>query len=109
MSSNFAKYIKERAGKEIVEDSKGFATYFFQDDFVYIEDLYVIPEARKEGIASRYADEIANIAKSKGYSKMLGSVCPSASGATSSIQVLISYGFKVLKSTDNMIYFIKEI
>ena len=42
-----AKYIYEREGKYCEESEIGFATYSFGDDYVYIEDLYVLPEYRK--------------------------------------------------------------
>lgn len=107
--SHYANYIKERLNKQIYEDENGFATYFEENDYIYIEDIYVIPEKRKEGIASYYADHIAKIAEANGYKKLLGSVVPSANGSTESIKVLISYGFKLASSHDNIIYFIKEI
>lgn len=109
MDSNFAQYIKERAGKSIVESEKGFATYFYQDEFVYIEDIFVNAEHRKSGVATEFADRIAEEAKNLGYAKMLGSVCPSANGSTASLKVLLAYGFKLFKSLDNVIYLSKEI
>lgn len=107
--SHFGNYIKERLDKHIIEDENGFATYLYENDYVYIEDIYVVKEKRKENIASAYADKIAQIAKSKGYDKMLGSVCPTAKGATTSLKVLLGYGFKVLSAEHDIIYFIKEI
>ena len=107
--SNFAKYIKERENKEVIEDEYGFATYLYENDYVYIEDIYVIPEKRKDKIASKYADAIALEAKELGYNKMLGSVVPSSPNSTISLKVLLGYGFKLLSSQENMIYFIKEI
>jgi len=108
-STHYGKYIKERTGKNILEKPYGFATYLFEGDYVYIEDIYVDKEARNNTKASHMADEIAEIAKSKGVNKMLGSVCPSTAGATESLKVLLGYGFKLLSSEPNMIYFIKEI
>lgn len=109
IQSNYAKYIKEREGKSIVEDENGFATYSFQEHMVYIEDIYVIPEKRKMNVASKYADIIAEEAKKLGYNQLLGSVVPTANGATTSLKVLLGYGFKVYAASDNIIYFIKDI
>ena len=72
-------------------------------------DIYVEPDHRRSNIAALMADEIAKIAKTQGYSKMLGSVCPQAQGATNSMKVLLAYGFKLAFCTENMIYFQKEI
>lgn len=109
MDSNYAKYIKEREGKNIIEDEHGFATYLFQDDFVYIEDIYVVPESRKLNKASKYADEICKIAKNDGYSKAMGTVNVLAAGATRNVTVLIKYGFEITSTNDNIIYFMKSI
>ena len=107
--SNYALYIEEREGKFIVEDERGFATYLFLPEHCYIEDIFVQEAFREHYVATEYADQIAKLAKAKGYSKLLGSVCTQAKGATASIKILIGYGFKVLNSEKNMIYFEKNI
>lgn len=107
--SLFGQYISEREGKEIVEDSQGFATYFYVNDGVYIENIFVDKDFRHSGIASKYADQIAKIAKDKGFSKMYGSVRPSANGSTPSLKVLLSYGFSLHSSAVDAIVMVKEI
>lgn len=107
--SLYAQYITERLNKQIIEDSEGFAVYYFENDYVYLEDIYVIPEKRKTKKASEMADKIASIAKKAGYNKMLGSVVPTANNSTTSLKVLMGYGFSLLAAQDNIIYFIKEI
>ena len=107
--SLFADYINERGTKHIVESDKGFATYLFDSGLCYIEDLYVVPEHRKSGEASRLADEISNIAKKKGCRQLLGSVVPTANGSTDSCKVLFAYGFRLLKTEHNQIWFIKDL
>lgn len=109
MKSLHGQYLKERENKEIIESEKGFATFFFENDYVYLEDIFVNKKHRRSGECYKMADEVAKIAKEKGYKKMLGSVCPSAPSSTESLQVLINYGFKLASSTDNMIYFIKNL
>lgn len=107
--SLYGQYIKERENKDIVEDDYGYATYFFINDGVYIQDIYVHPDHRHSNIASKYADEIANLAKQKGYKKMYGSVVPSMSHSTSSLKVLLSYGFRLESSERNAIIMVKDI
>src|SRR5210317_1124304 len=96
--SLFGEYIKERLNKSIIEDEHGFATYFpaFNNEYMYIEDIYVKPEFRKKDKASIYADEISEIARKKGIKKLLGSVDINANAATESMKVLFAYGFKLL-------------
>lgn len=107
--SLYGRYISEREGREILEDERGFATYTFTKDGIYIQEIYVLPEFRQEGVASQYADVIAGIAKANGLSKLFGSVCPSAKGSTASMKVLLAYGFEIESAAINMIYLVKNI
>lgn len=107
--SNFAMYILEKDGKQIIEDENGFATYYFIEEGCYIEDIFVVKDKRKEGIAAKYADQIADIAKKAGINTLIGSVRVEIENPTASVSVLIAYGFKVIKAEDGMIWFNKEI
>jgi ribosomal protein S18 acetylase RimI-like enzyme len=109
MESNYALYIKEREGKEIIEDEKGFATFVINDKECYIIDIFVKEEHRKEKIASKYADQITEFAKVNGCLYLTGSVCPSAKGSNESLKVLLGYGFELQSSINNMIFFRKVI
>jgi ribosomal protein S18 acetylase RimI-like enzyme len=104
----WAKYIKEREGYDSLETEHGFATYIISGEDCYIRDIYVDPDFRQTGIASDMADEITKIAKASGCKRLLGSVCPNANGVTTSMKVLLSYGFEFLGVKD-LIYFKKEI
>ena len=107
--SLFGQYIYERQNKSILEDEFGFATYYFQNDCCYIEDIYVVKEKRKENIASKYADKIAEEAKAKGMKYLVGSVKPSTNGSTVSLKVLLGYGFQLVAAQEDFIWFKKEI
>lgn len=108
--SKYAEYIKEREDKEIIEDSRGFATYQFLDsDKCYIESIYVRPDYRNTNVASEMADKVASIAKAKGCNKLLGSVSPTTKNSTASLKVLLAYGFDLDSSTNNLILFSKDI
>lgn len=107
--SLYSNYIQERTNKRIIETDKGYATYINYEDGIFIEDIYVLPEFRKTGEASKLADKITDIAKQNGYKQIFGAVCPSANGSTDSLKVLLAYGFKLKSSIENYIYFYKEI
>lgn len=107
--SLFAQYIKERENKEIVESEEGFATYFYLNDGVYIENIYVREDSRNKGTASKFADCIAQVAKSKGFSKMYGSVIPTTNNSTDSLKVLLSYGFRLDSAVNNAIIMVKDL
>ena len=107
--SLFGQYIYERQNKCILENEFGFATYYFQNDCCYIEDIYVVREKRKSGLASEMADKIAEEAKSKGMKYLIGSVKPSTSGSTASLKVLLAYGFQLVSAQEDFIWFKKEL
>lgn len=108
--SLYAQYIAERAGRGIVETDQGFATFdYISDDTVYIVDLYVVPEARKSGVASSIADKICEEAIKAGKKFLLGSVDTTAKGAEESIKVLKAYGMQLHKEAKPMLFFAKQI
>lgn len=108
--SMYGEYVNERLGQFIIETEQAFITYRYQDDkTVYIVDLYVRPESRKDKVASRIADLVVEEAKRKGCTRLLGSVVPSAKGSTDSLKVLLGYGMKLDSSANDFIIFSKEI
>lgn len=110
MSSLYAKYLKERTADHIIETPRGFASYrYISEKTCYIIDIYVIPEERKQGYASKLANYIATRAKSKGCTELIGTVCPSANNADASIKTLQAYGMSVKSAQNDLIIFSKEI
>lgn len=107
--SLYSDYIKDRGDLEILETEDGFATYSISGQECYIVDIYVIPEKRQKKLASQFADQIAEIGKSKGCKYLTGSVNLSIKNPTHSMKVLLAYGFKFLKNTNSMLYFYKEL
>lgn len=107
--SLYAQYIEERANKYILETEIGFATFSYGPEHVYLEDVYIVPEHRNLKNASKFADEVALIAKEQGKKQLISSVCPQANGSTTSLKVLLGYGFELLNSDNNLIYFVKDI
>lgn len=71
--------------------------------------MYVKPEFRILGVAKKMADSIVLEAQEKSFTKFLGSVCPSAKGATLSLQVLLAYGMSLKSASDNFILLEKDI
>lgn len=107
--SMLLEYFKEREGAESIETDEGFATYIISDSECYLKDIFVRPEFRKAGTATRIANEVVRIARLKGCTFLTGSVCPKAKNSTASLQVLIGYGMELFSSQDNLIIFKKDI
>lgn len=111
----YARYLREREGKEIMEHEHGFTIYGYNCvpgiDFphVYIQDNYVEPAHRKKGIAKQMADKICAQAKAGGFRVLLGSVDGNAKGAHESMLVLLAYGMKLHAISGTTAWFTKEI
>lgn len=108
--SLYSEYLAERTGDHILELEHGYAVYRFIDKHqVYIVDIYVRPHSRKSGLAALMADSIVEEARAKGCTELLGTVCPSANNASTSIDVLRAYNMTVSRLGDNLIVFRKDI
>lgn len=111
MASLYAQYILERTNDRILETPSGYATYRYLPDgqSVYIVDIFTLPEDRKRGDAAALADSIACEAKARGCTEMIGTVVPSTKGSTTSLKVLLGYGFTLHSASNDVIVFKKEI
>ena len=105
----FAYIAERRPDCKVLKNEKGFAVYSYTDDYVYIEEIYVKPEFRKENIASQLSEAIQQEAKDNGCLRMLGSVSASAEGSTDSIRVLLAHGMTLMSSQDDLIWFYKDL
>jgi ribosomal protein S18 acetylase RimI-like enzyme len=107
--SLWADYLEERLGRTTLEFEHGLIMYSFTDTHCYIIDIYVKPEHRQKYYASAMADHVSKIAKDAGYTKLLGTVQPTANGSTNSMKALFGYGFKLLSCDSQAIYLEKGI
>lgn len=105
----WSQYIKERENLDSIEDDSGFATFSINGEECYIRDIWTDPKYRQLNLASKLADKIVEIAKSKGCKYIIGTVCPTANNSTASLQVLLGYNMTLIKSIDNLIIFRKDI
>lgn len=110
LDSMYEEYLKERLGDLTVKSDFGFATYRYLEDrkAVYIVDIFVRHQYRKDGHASMLADKIGKEAKAKGYPQMIGTVVPSTKGSTESLKALLAYGMTLESATNDLIIFKKD-
>ncbi len=109
--SHYADYMAEREGISVLETESGFASYRIDGEKCWILDIYVAPEYRKSYAASSMADAVTSIAREQGCTLLVGSVAPDTNGATTSLRVLLGYGFDLygIDHAKNLIMFVKEI
>ena len=110
MKKLFEAYVEERgAGSLIHYTEEGFITYHLTEDEVFVEDLYVIPEAREKGTATKFADYLCEIGKKNGAKFFTGGVYKLAKNASTSRKVLKAYGMTLYSEDDEMEWYLKEI
>jgi hypothetical protein len=108
--SLFSQYIQERTDRQVLEAEHGFATYIINPNkTVYIEDLYIVPEQRKSGLASKFTNDIIEIAKLQGCTKLYGSVVPTTKTSTESLKAFLAFGMRLDSSTNDFIVLSKDI
>jgi ribosomal protein S18 acetylase RimI-like enzyme len=107
--SLYSDYLKETNLKQILELESGFATYHLLGEECYIEDIYVLPDLRKSNKATELALNIEHVARQQGCKYLTGSVNTNIKDPTSSMKVLLAYGFKFLRSEPKIIWFIKQL
>lgn len=111
MVSFYGEYISEREGYSLIEDEYGFASYIINDaeNLVYIRDIFVTANYRRKKNCFGYADKIVELAKARGCTKLVGSICVASNGSTESMKMMLAYGFKLKSLHGSMIYLEKEI
>ncbi len=107
--SAYGLYINEREGKFIVEDTRGFATYLYMPEAVYIEEMFVKQPFRKLGVGGEIAEEIYKLARARGLKKAVTTIAPRAGGSTESLKAIVAHGFKLDSSNLELIYLVKDI
>jgi len=105
----YRQYLKEREGVNLLDYEWGFATYSFEEDCVYLQDIYIVPERRGEGLGVQLMNEVASIAKTREYEIMMGSVDDQANGCERMKKVMKHLGFSEFKKLSGVTYYIKEI
>lgn len=105
----YVQYVEEREGAEFVEHEHGFAVYKLQSDHCYLQDIFVEPEYRQSGLGVELMNKVIAVAKGHGHTKLVGSVVPSTPFGDKMIKIMLGLDFKLLSSSQDIIYMVKEI
>lgn len=105
----YAAYLKERENLDILETEFGFAIVREMPDCLYLQDIYVKPEFRKQGKGREMLLVVEDAAKEMGFKKVLGSCCPPAAGSDASLRAILACGFTLLSCDKDIIYLVKEL
>jgi len=107
--SLYGKYVEEKEDRDIIEGKDYFLTYKFEKEWCYIVDMYVTPVKRAKGLMTKISLQCEEIARKKGYTKMLGSVDISTNCPEISAIAMMRHGYKLFKLVGSVIFFIKDL
>ncbi len=108
--SLYAEFIKEHEDFETLEyPDIGFASYRISGQECYIKNIFITKVHRSQKISYKMQEDITSIAKEKGCTYLLGTVCPYSRSATFSMAGLIKDGFKFHRYDSSLMYFTKQL
>jgi GNAT superfamily N-acetyltransferase len=107
--TKYARYIKEKAGHELIENDFGFITYEVGKDCVHIHDLWVDPDFRVKGNGSYLVGMVIEQGKINGCKYLTASLQLNANNVTETLKAQLHYGFLVVGGNENEIKLAKEI
>lgn len=91
----------------------GFANYKAEgENGIYVQEVYVVPGARGNKFAATLTDRCIEHAKERSESKInkvYTSVGIGGNTVDASLRAITEYGFKLLSSNSELIYFYKEL
>lgn len=105
----YPAYFLELWGTHTIEREHGFATYLFDGPECLIDDMYVTPEHRRQGLCFELADAVSALAKQHGCTVLTCKTSQRIKGWEGRREVFLKYGFKEFKQENDMLYFVKEL
>lgn len=107
--TKYARYIKEKANHELIENDFGFITYEVGQNSVHIHDLWVDPDYRRQGISRKLVSLVIEEGKKNGCEYLTSCVQLRTRDATKTLKAQIEFGFVVVGANENEIKLAKEI
>lgn len=109
--SMYKDYIENQIDNRFVhETEKGFIVYnTFSADECQLEEIYIKPEYRRQGIAKEFYDFASEHARKLDCKYLKGSIVTGVNMAEESCMCLLKYGYKFWYTDNNIIYLKKEL
>lgn len=110
MESMYKDYIESQGfDRHVYETEHGFLTYNKRDDILQLEEIYIKPEYRRKGFASKFYKEAERIGREMDCKELKGSIIIGSSNAEGSMICLLKNDFKLHYTDGFIIYLRKEI
>lgn len=109
MSSLYAKYIREREGKEIIETEWGFVTYKIIGKEIYLADMYLTHEERNLGLASGLVKMLIDIGIKNECEVLTANVHLADKNANDTLSKALHLGFELAGANNGVILIAKKL
>lgn len=96
--SLYEKYVKERAGCEILEQDFGFISYKIENAECFIADMFVDEPERKKGRSRELMDELSEIAIDAGCLRITANIFLNDKNANQTLIAALLIGFNVISA-----------
>lgn len=108
--SLWARYKEETSPTRFIEYDWGFISYtFVEEECIYLEDVYVVPERRFEKLGLRLVEEAEAVASAAGRSISLACINLNAKTAAESMKAHLAVGFVPFRAEDDKIWLKRSI
>lgn len=105
----FFEYQSELWDRNGFENETGFVTFKITGPECYIVDIFIWPHLRRTKAASTLADQVAEVAKSKGCKFLTCTVSLAQKNPTLSTKAVLGYGFELVQSNADFLIFKKDL
>lgn len=109
LMSHYSRYVSERLGWHVIEVEAGFIAYSLVPPNAAIEELYIVPECRRSGLAQRLGAQVEKIAIEQGCKVLWTQARLDSVGADYTVAISLKYGFKLASADGGRIIMRKEI
>lgn len=109
MSSLYARYIKEREGKSIIENEDSFVSYKINGPEVYLSDIFISEESRTLSRFRALINQVAEIGKANECDIITANIHLADPNANKTLKVSMHVGFKVKDANGGILLLVKKI
>jgi hypothetical protein len=115
--SDWATYIKEREGHEVLETEDGFVEYHLapgEPPLCILDSFFVRPELRKSAVGNKEAglrltSVVEAFAREHGCNHVIATVYPGMLNATQSLRASLAYGMSLHAAEQGRIILVKYV
>lgn len=107
--SLYADYIKEREGREVIENSIGFVAFKIIDNECYLADMYIVPDSRRGLAVKHFIDQLAKEASGRGCEYITARLHDNDPNRNRTLRAALKLDFNIFRSETGCIVIAKKL